>query len=184
MKRTKDKVTIKDIKVLGSYGKMYHDTEVYPHSLRKLSKDVKNSDATAIAIAALLLSQILTPNSILIPIPQSSGKADYTLKIANSIKGIRQDCEVVDILSGTPRKKLYEIKKTKTSLKGVRTGLKVKETTDCKETLQSNTNIFLLDNVLNTGFTFNRARKALRKYVKIEPSLLAISATSNWFNKN
>lgn len=97
---------------------------------------------------------------------------------------IRNDCEVVDILSGTPRKKLYDIKKTRTSLKGVKTGLKVKDNADCKETLQSNSNIFLLDNVLNTGFTFNRARRALKKYVKIEPSLLAISATSNWFSNN
>ncbi len=182
MKRTKDKITIKEVRVLGSYGKMYHDAKVYPHSLRKLSKDVKKCDATAIGIAALLLSQILTPNAVLIPVPQSSGRADYTLEIANTISNIRQDCVVVDILSGTPRKKLYDIKKSKTTLKGVRLGLKVKESADCKETLQSNHNIFLLDNVLNTGFTFDRARKALRKYVKIDPSLLAISATSNWLN--
>lgn len=89
---------------------------------------------------------------------------------------------MIDILSGTPRKKLYDIKKTKTSLKGVRTGLKVKESADCKEALQAHSDIFLLDNVVNTGFTFARARKALRKYIKIEPSLLAISATSNWLN--
>lgn len=182
MRQTKDKVEIKDVRVLGFYGKMYHDKEVYSHSLRKLSKDVKKSDTTAIAMAALLLSQIITPNAVLIPVPQSSGKADYTLELANTIRIIRHDCEVIDILSGTPRKKLYDIKKVKTSLKGVRTGLKVKETADCKETLLSCDNIFLLDNVLNTGFTFNRARRALRKYVKIEPSLLAVSATSNWFN--
>ena len=182
MKRNTEKITIKELKVLGSYGKMYHDAEMYPHSLRKLSKDVKKNDTTAIAIAALLLSKILTPNAVLIPVPQSSGKADYTLELANTIKIIRQDCEVADILSGTPRKKLYDIKKTKTSLKGVKTGLKVKENADCIETLHSRSDVFLLDNVVNTGFTFNRARKALRKYVKIEPSLLAISATSNWLH--
>ena len=183
MKRTKEKVTIKELRVLGSYGKMYHDTEVYPHSLRKLSKDVKKNDTTAIAIAALLLFQILTPpNAVLIPVPQSSGKADYTLELANTIRIIRQDCEVMDILSSTPRKKLYDIKKCRTSLTGVRTGLKVKESADCKEALQAHSDIFLLDNVVNTGFTFARARKALRKYIKIEPSLLAISATSNWLN--
>ena len=181
MKRKKDKVVIKEVRVLGSYTKMYQDPEVYSHSLRKLSKDVKKNDSTAIAIAALLLSQILSPNAVLIPVPQSSGKADYTLELANTIRIIRQDCEVMDILSGRTRKKLYDIKKSKTNLKGVRTGLKVKESADCKEVLQSNPNIFLLDNVLNTGFTFNRARMALRKYVKVEPSLLSISATSNWF---
>ena len=102
-----------------------------------------------------------SPNAVLIPVPQSSGKADYTLELANTIRIIRQDCEVVDILSGTPRKKLYDIKKTKTTLKGVRTGLKVDESADCKETLQSNSNVYLLDNVVNTGFTFNRARKEI-----------------------
>jgi predicted amidophosphoribosyltransferase len=183
MRRKIDKITIKEVRVLGSYGKMYHYRDT-SYSLRKLSKDVKKSDATAIAIAALLLSQILTPNSVLIPIPQSSGNAEYTLELANAIRMIRQDCIVTDILSGMPRKKLYDIKKERASLKGVKTGLKVKGNADCKETLQSNTNIFLLDNVLNTGFTFNRARQALKKYVKIEPSLLAISATSNWINHN
>ncbi len=182
MEWTKEKVTIKKLKVLGAYGKIFHDAELCPHSLRKLSKDVKKNDITAITMAAFLLSKIVTPDSILIPIPQSSGKADYTLEIANTIRIIRQDCEVLDILSGTPRKKLYDIKKSKTSLKGVKTGLKVKEDADCVETLESNPNIFFVDNVVNTGFTFNRARKALRKYAKIEPSLLAISATSNWFN--
>lgn len=182
MKRNTEKVIIKELKVLGSYGKMYHDAEMYPHSLRKLSKDVKKNDTTAIAMAALLLSKILTPNAVLIPVPQSSGKADYTLELANTIKIIRQDCEVADILAGTPRKKLYDIKKTKTSLKGIKTGLKVKDNADCIDTLYSHSDVFLLDNVVNTGFTFNRARKALRKYVKIEPSLLAISATSNWLH--
>ncbi len=180
MRRSKQNISIKEIKVLGSYAKMYKDSEVYAHSLRKLSKDVKKNDSTAIAIAALLLSQILSPNAVLIPVPQSCGKADYTLELANTIRIIRQDCEVIDILSGRTRKKLYDIKKTRTSLKGVKTGMKVKEDADCMETLASHSDIYLLDNVLNTGFTFSRARKALRKYVKVEPSLLAISATSNW----
>ncbi len=109
MRRKKDRITIKEVRVLGSYGKMYHDCEAYPHS-----KDVKKSDTAAIAIAALLLSQIVAPNSVLIPIPQSSGNAEYTLELANAIRVIRNDCEVVDILSGTPRKKLYDIKKTRT----------------------------------------------------------------------
>ena len=182
MKRAKEKISITNIRVLGSYGKMYRNSEVYSHSLRKLSKDVKKNDSTAIAIAALLLSQLITPNAVLIPVPQSSGKAEYTLELANTIRIIRQDCEVVDILSGRTRKKLYDIKKSRTSLKGVKTGLKVKENINCRDTLESHSDIYLLDNVLNTGFTFNRARKALRKYVKIEPSLLAISATSNWLN--
>lgn len=183
MKPTTDKIAIKDLRVLGSYGKMYHDAEMYPHSLRKLSKDVKKNDITAITMAALLLSHLLSPNAIIIPVPQSSGIAEYTLEIANTIKVIRQDCKVLDILSGIPRKKLYEIKKNKSSLKGVKTGLKVKENADCLATLQENSdNIFLLDNVVNTGFTFDRAKKALKKYAKkIEPALLAISATSNWF---
>ncbi len=182
MKKTKDKVTIKDIISLGYYGKMYPNSEVYPHTLRKLSLDVKKSDSTAIAMAALLLSQRISPNAVLIPLPQSSGRADYTLQLAETIRIIRQDCTVIDLLSGTPRKKLFEIKKSKSSLKGVRTGIKVMETVDCKTILESNPNIYFVDNVVNTGFTFMRARKALRKYVKIEPSLLAISATCNWFN--
>lgn len=182
MKRIAEKIRIKELKVLGYYGKMFHNPDLYPHSLRKLSKDVKKNDCTAIALAALLLSHIITPNAVIIPLPQSSGRAEYTLELAKTIRIIRQDCEVVDILSGTPRKKLYEIKKSRTSLKGVKTGMKVNENTDCIDTLQNNPNIYFLDNVVNTGFTFSRARKALRRFVKVEPSLLAISATRNWFN--
>lgn len=181
MKRKKDNVSIKDLKVLGYYGNMYHDSEVYPHSLRKLSKDVKKNDSTAIAMAALLLSKIISPNAVIIPLPQSSGFAEYTLELANTIRIIRQDCTVADILCGSPRKKLYDIKKSRSSLKGVHTGMKIKDSTDCMDSLISSSNIFFLDNVVNTGFTFNRARKALRQYARVEPSLLAISATSNWF---
>ena len=120
---------------------MYRNSEVYSHSLRKLSKDVKKNDSTAIAIAALLLSQLITPNAVLIPVPQSSGKAEYTLELANTIRIIRQDCEVVDILSGRTRKKLYDIKKSRTSLKGIKTGLKVKKNVDCRDTLESHSDI-------------------------------------------
>ena len=182
MVQNKDKVTIKDIKVLGSYNKMFHDTETYPHTLKKLAKDVKKHDITAIAIAALLLSQILTPNAILVPIPQSSGKADYTLKLANTIKVIRQDCQVIDMLCGDRHEKLYDIKKSNPKLEGIDFSMRVRSNINCKRTLKNNSNVYLLDNVLNTGFTFNQAKKALKKYIDIEPSLLAISATSNWIS--
>ena len=144
MKRAKEKISITNIRVLGSYGKLYKNSEVYSHSLRKLSKDVKRNDSTAIAIAALLLSQILSPNAVLIPVPQSSGKADYTLELANTIRMIRQDCEVIDILSDRTRKRLYDIKRTRTNLKGVKTGIKVKESADCRETLESHSDILCL----------------------------------------
>ena len=132
MKRAKEKISITNIRVLGLYGKMYKNSEVYSHSLRKLSQDVKRSDSTAIAIAALLLSQLISPNAVLIPVLQSSGKADYTLELANTIRIIRQDCEVIDILSGRTRKRLYDIKRTRTNLKGVKTGIKVKDDADCR----------------------------------------------------
>ena len=132
-------------------------------------------------MAALLLSKLIVPNAILIPIPQSSGKACYTLNLANTIKIIRHDCEVIDLLSGDKREKLYNIKKTQSSVKRMDLGLKIKEDTDCKNTLLSNSNIFLIDNVVNTGLTFIQARRALKAYAEVEPTLLAISATNNWF---
>lgn len=182
MKPKRSKIKIKDLKVLGSYAKMYHDAEMYPHSLRKLSKDVKKNDITAISVAALLLSHIIAPNALIIPIPQSSGVAEYTLEIANTIRIIRHDCQVADVLVGTPRKKLYELKKSKVELEKVDMGLKVKDGTDLTNMLEQNSNVFLLDNVINTGFTYECARKALKEYMTEEPSLLAISATSNWLN--
>lgn len=180
MKPKRNKINIKELKVLGSYGTLCHDTNIYPHSLRKLSKDVKKNDISAITIAALLLSHIITPNAILIPIPQSSGIAEYTLELANTIRIIRHDCKVADILIGTPREKLYALKKSNANLEDIKMGFRIKEDTDCTS-LEQNPNIFLVDNVINTGFTFCQARKALNDFAHIEPSLLAISATSNWF---
>ena len=182
MKHSNKTLKFSDVKVLGMYSEMYNVSEVYPHSLRKLSKDVKKNDVTAIAIAALLLSKLIMPNAVLIPVPQSSGKADYTLEIANTIKIIRHDCEVFDILSGTPREKLYSIKKSHSSVDGMDLGLKIKDNTHCKTVLQSKGNVFFIDNVINTGLTFIQARRALKAYAKVEPTLLAISATHNWFN--
>lgn len=183
MKQIISKSAIREIKVLGSYGKKYHDTNLYPHTLRKLSKDVKASKAEAIAIAAILLAQLLTPNAVLVPVPQSNGKADYTLKLANSIQEIRHDCKVCDVLSGNKRKKLYDIKKSNKTLEGVDLGFKVKYVRKHKKSLSSNPNVYLLDNVLATGFTYLQAKNALSRYADIEPSVLAISALSKWIDK-
>ena len=183
MKQIISKSAIKEVKVLGSYGKLYHDSNVYPHTLKKLSKDVKHNKAEAIAIAAILLAQLLTPNAVLVPVPQSSGKADYTLKLANQIQEIRQDCKVCDVLSGNKRQKLYDIKKTQNSLKGVDLGFKVKYVRKHKRTLKSTPNVYLLDNVLATGFTYLQAKNALTQFADIEPSVLAISALSKWIDK-
>ena len=183
MKQIISKSAIKEVKVLGSYGKLYHDSNVYPHTLKKLSKDVKHNKAEAIAIAAILLAQLLTPNAVLVPVPQSSGKADYTLKLANQIKEIRQDCKVCDVLSGNKRQKLYDIKKTQNSLEGVDLGFKVKYVRKHKRTLKSTPNVYLLDNVLATGFTYLQAKNALTQFADIEPSVLAISALRKWIDK-
>lgn len=43
MAQTIDVIIIKDIKLIGSHNKMIHDTEIYPHTLKKLSKDVKKT---------------------------------------------------------------------------------------------------------------------------------------------
>lgn len=142
MARRKDKIVIKEIKVLGTYGKYYHNADVYPHTLKKLSKDVKQNDKMSISLAAYLLSQIVTPHSILIPIPQAEGRADYTLNLAQSIKELRNDCEVFDILCGNPREKLHKIKKSNPSLKGVDLGFRISTSNACKETLESNPNVF------------------------------------------
>ena len=179
MKKSTQKA-IGQVKVLGMYGKKYRDESVYPFTLRKLAKDVKGNKPEAIAIASLLLSEIVTPGAVLIPVPQSDGKARYTLELANSIREIRKDCRVYDILSGECRDRLYDIKKTNPKLKGVNLGFKVVADAETSVTLRENKNIFLVDNVLATGFTYRQATKALDGYVSAIPSILAIGATSRW----
>ena len=56
MKRKIENIKIKELKVLGAYGKMYDNPDLYPHSLRKLSKDVKKN---AVSYTHLTLPTIL-----------------------------------------------------------------------------------------------------------------------------
>lgn len=166
MKAKKDIVKIKDLRVLGFYGKMYENADMYEHSLRKLSKDVKKNDITAISIAALLLSKIIAPNAVIVPMPQSSGIAEYTLELANTICIIRQDCEVADILQGKPRKKLFDIKKVKKSLKGIHAGIKVKDDAACKSFLENAPNVFFVGQCGQYGILIRPRTKSHKESCK------------------
>lgn len=167
----------KGVQVLGRYRGSYYDRDKVKYSLQDLSKKVKNGDPEAITLAAKLLSQIMAPNALLIPIPQSSGRADYTLILANEIKKLRSDCEVLDILTSPVRKKLYTLKKINPNLTNVDLGFKILPSIDFQELLETHPHVYLLDNVVDTGMTYLQSKKVVEDIMGIEPVMLAISAT-------
>lgn len=163
--------------VLGHYRGSYYDREKVRYALQSLSKSVKKGKPRSINLAAKLLSEIMAPNALLIPIPQSTGRADYTLKMANAIKALRPDCQVLDILSSDAREQLYTMKKKNPNLTNVNLGFKAIPSVEFKHLLPKYPNVYLLDNVIDTGMTYIQSRRVIKELMGIEPRMLAISAT-------
>ena len=89
----------------------------------------------------------------LVPAPQHTGNAEYTLEIAKRIAQANPDCEVLDILKCEPHEPLYNQKKDGNRKPDLELYL------DEKPSVPENAKIFLVDNVISTGQTFNTANE-------------------------
>ncbi len=134
----------------------------YDKEIRELCHGVKERDNIAIAIMAeyFLSLDIITKNSIIIPAPQHEGFAIYTKQMADIIAK-QTGCAIADILISKPRKTLYEQK-----LSGNNNTLQFQ----LKESVYGD-DIFFLDNVIDTGITFQTANKLLQG--KLKPLIYA-----------
>ena len=96
---------------------------------------------------------VLGEDCILIPVPQHTGKAEYTLEIC-SILSERCGCKIADVLERVPCDTLYSLKKKgmKLLFTGIyRTG-----------NVQGEGRIFLIDNVVSTGLTMSECMRLVR----------------------
>lgn len=151
--------------------------------VRHLAHDVKAGDITAIDDAAILMSKYVPPRSILIPIPNHTGKADYTLKLAQRIAQISKS-EVLDILSSTPRKgTLYLQKKRGVDVTKINMGLKADGDDSIAERMHKARNVILIDNVIDSGATYEQSKKAILDAFGVDAWLLTLGAVTKPKNK-
>lgn len=134
-------------------------------------KGVKTNSSKYVNEIAEFLAPQLTESCILIPTPQHSGKAIYTLEICNKIKDLRPDLniDVCDVLSQNPREEeLRNIKKTasKEDIDSMDLGMSI---SDIK---LENKPKYLVDNTISTGMTFDAVKRLIPD---IQPLVFSMS---------
>jgi magnesium chelatase family protein len=139
------------------YNSYYHSVKT-----RDLCHDIKqteNAEAHKKAVkemADYLASQIksLPGKVVLVPAPQHTGNAEYTLEIAKLIAAGNTNCDLLDVLKCEPHDTLYDQKKE--GNRQPELNFYLKEGFDIAS-IPSDTKIFFIDNVISSGNTFNTA---------------------------
>ena len=112
---------------------------------------------------------IFNEKSILVPAPQHTGKAEYTWHLAAAISQ-KTNSPIADILRCKPHETLYEQKKNGIepdvefyleNAKGVKDLENLFDETTMEFWKRNKDKVYLLDNNISTGFTFNKAEKLL-----------------------
>ena len=132
-------------------GKAYR---YYDDGVSEIAHGLSKGDIDAIKIAGDFLAKQVTSSDILVPMPSRYGFANTTLMLANYISEI-SGAKVVNCLIGLDRESVYTTKKQGRSEKQVNLGLDFTCETPKHSTL------FILDNVIGTGYTMGAAQRLL-----------------------
>ena len=124
------------------------------HSHSSIAKKVKEENPDAISEAAYQMSKRVSKGSILVPMPSRSGKATYTIKLAEAIAKAT-DSVVRDVLRGKERMSVYEAKKKGLKIDSRDLGFYI------TEKLPKDKNIIIVDNVIDRGITALAAVEAV-----------------------
>lgn len=134
---------------------------IYAHKdynkIKGLCKQVKINKN--LDIAAFILSKLIPNDYVVIPMPGHTGYATWSLKLADKLKLFRSDICIFDCLYEVPNDGVCESKKHKVKLTPniiVKYGY-----------IPPKKNAILLDNVYDTGSTYNAACEAIGKRVPI-----------------
>jgi len=167
----------KDIK-LGKYSAKNYRAEGVSdlaHAVKSDNPDILKKWIAINRIARHIIDQnILTKKDYIVPAPQHTGRADYTLKIAKIISK-ETGCKIADVLGCKPRDTLYNLKK-KNGAKSIEDSGLYLLTDDFPKY-----NVWFLDNVTATGKTFNDARKLIPH---LKPLIYSVSSKVKVINKN
>lgn len=130
--------------------------------IREICHGIKEGDMDCLQTAAdfFLNAGVVRKNDILIPAPQHTGRAEYTLRIAQVVAK-EMDAVVVDCLYRLPGETLYMAKQE---------GRNVPPVFWVNGPIPAGRLIFV-DNVIDTGMTFRAAEKAVGR--EMEPLVFA-----------
>lgn len=123
------------------------DTSMIAHAL-------KDNDRKAMKQVAARLSNLISPFSVIVPVPNRCGYARETLELAKELSR-QTGVPVADVLKGNERVSLYEMKKQGKTLSEAELGFRKTGTLPFYRTP------ILLDNVTATGQTAIAAYHAL-----------------------
>lgn len=149
---------------------------VYSHGyVDTITKNVKHNDPDAIAEIADFLTSQIDEDCFLVPAPQHTGKAEYTLEICKLIEKMSPyNITILDVMQCQPRDTLYDLKRkartklTKDVVQQLDTGMTLKEALSDLEGP-----IYFVDNVVATGATL---RDAVKLIPNIKPLVFAVSS--------
>lgn len=136
------------------------------HAVKSDNPDLLKKWIAINRIAKHIIDQnVLTSKDYIVPAPQHTGRAEYTLEIAKIISK-ETGCKIADILGCKPRDTLYNLKKKNGEKSIEDSGLYLLTDKFPKY------NIWFLDNVIATGKTFEDARKLIPH---LKPLIYSIS---------
>ena len=125
------------------------------HNVKSDNPDLLKKKIAINRIAKHIIDQnILTSKDYIVPAPQHTGRAEYTLDIAKIVSK-ETGCKIADVLGCKPRDTLYNLKKKHGAKSIEDSGLYLLTKKFPKY------NVWFLDNVTATGTTFNDARKLI-----------------------
>ena len=125
------------------------------HNVKSDNPDLLKKKIAINRIAKHIIDQnILTSKDYIVPAPQHTGRAEYTLDIAKIISK-ETGCKIADVLGCKPRDTLYNLKKKHGAKSIEDSGLYLLTKKFPKY------NVWFLDNVTATGTTFNDVRKLI-----------------------
>lgn len=137
--------------------------------LRDLCHAVKSRDDAALTEAAEWLSRVVGKYDLegysIIPIPNHSGRAEYTLEILKRLRRLRS-IRICDILVGAAHATQYDAKKVGTKLSLNDYGFELRGDIPLNRAI-------LFDNVIGSGNTYFSAMKT----INFETSLLTLAQT-------
>lgn len=145
------------------------------HNVKSDNPDLLKKKIAINRIAKHIIDQnVLTSKDYIIPAPQHTGRAEYTLDIAKIISK-ETGCKIADILGCKPRDTLYNLKKKHGAKSIEDSGLYLLTKKFPKY------NVWFLDNVTATGTTFNDARKLIPH---LKPLIYSVSPRLKIKTKN
>lgn len=168
-----------NVHALGHYRDIVSDKEGKEYLLSTLTKGIKAGDVNSIEIGARLLAEIVADNSIIVPVPQHSGRAEYTLAMADIICQLKPDCVAVDLLRSNKRSKMYDEKMSGKKGKDVVLGFKRRSVVNAKRLIKEKPHLYLLDNTIASGSTFAQASEIVKEYFGVTPVMLTITSCAS-----